>query len=87
MASATDHWFPWLNEQLAKEDIEVIILSLPDSVQPDRERWLDYMVSHVQLDENTVFVAHSLGCLATFNLLEYKKRTLKGLLLVSGFIN
>jgi uncharacterized protein len=87
MAAATDHWFPWLNEQLAKEGIEVTILSLPDSVQPDREKWLDYMVSHVQLDENTIFVAHSLGCLATFNLLEYEKRPIKGLLLVSGFIN
>ena len=53
----------------------------------DDEKALKFYEKAIQLDENTVFVAHSLGCLATFNLLEYKKRTLKGLLLVSGFIN
>lgn len=87
MAAPTDHWFPWLKDQLEKEGIAVSILSLPESAQPDRKKWLAYMVKHVQLDEKTIVVAHSLGCLATFNFLESDKNHLQGLLLVSGFIN
>ena len=86
MAAPTDHWFPWLKDQLEKEGIAVSVLMLPNSEQPDREKWLNYMKENVQLDEKTIMVAHSLGCLATFNFLEFDKNHLQGLLLVSGFI-
>jgi len=87
MASSTDHWFPWLKEKLAIDDIEATILDLPQSAQPDRTRWLRYMKEHVHLNENSIMVAHSLGCLATFNLLEVTRKNIDGLLLISGFVN
>lgn len=87
MASPTDHWFPWLKQQLEQEQIEVNVLALPESSSPSPVRWLKFMQKHVELDEASTIVAHSLGCLASFNLMEVQGKEIEGLLLVAGFIN
>ncbi|UOP01648.1 RBBP9/YdeN family alpha/beta hydrolase [Kingella potus] len=86
-ATADDHWFPWLHTQLAQQGIRTVRVPLPDSGQPDFDRWQQTLAQYIgKPSANDVFVAHSLG---TVSLLHYltatQPRHIGGLVLVSAF--
>ncbi|QNE17839.1 serine hydrolase family protein [Kribbella qitaiheensis] len=89
-ASPEDHWFGWLGGQLDADGIPTTIPLLPDSQAPDPTRWAEVVRTEVGTpDENSIVVAHSLGCLTVLRHL----RSLPGpwrlgtLVLVSGFLD
>ncbi|MQY28774.1 RBBP9/YdeN family alpha/beta hydrolase [Nocardia aurantia] len=87
-ATPADHWFGWLAAQLEAEGVAVTVPALPNPTDPDRHQWAAAVAAELGVvDEHSIVVAHSLGCLAVLRYL----RSLTGawrlgtLVLVSGF--
>lgn len=88
MATPSDHWFQWLKEQLEERGMLVKVLALPDSSSPDPVAWQKTLSEKIdRLNENTFFVAHSLGGISLLTYLEDRlsNKSIGGLVLVSGF--
>ncbi|MFI1161920.1 RBBP9/YdeN family alpha/beta hydrolase [Streptomyces sioyaensis] len=89
-ASPEDHWFGWLAEQLNADGILTTIPALPNPQDPDPAQWAEVVRSDLgALDENSMVVAHSLGCLAVLRYLRSLPDPwhLGTLVLVSGFVD
>lgn len=87
-ASPQHHWFPWLKEKLEARGISVSVLPMPDTANPDPAAWDQFLNKQVAShDENTFFVAHSLGGISLLRHLMSvsKSARIGGLVLVSGF--
>ncbi|WP_045960644.1 RBBP9/YdeN family alpha/beta hydrolase [Xenorhabdus poinarii] len=89
MASSSSHWFPWLKEKLQQQGAEVIVPTMPESSAPEPEAWADMLMDIVpEVDKNSIFIGHSLGCIAVLRHLESirsRYRHLGGYVLVAGF--
>ncbi|MNH58551.1 putative hydrolase YdeN [compost metagenome] len=88
-ASPDSHWFPWLANQVKiNKNIEVMCVPLPNPETPKLSEWLAALDQHTpSLDEDSYFVAHSLGAITLLRFLHDRQETIGGLLLVSGFTN
>ncbi|MFC9239176.1 RBBP9/YdeN family alpha/beta hydrolase [Streptomyces decoyicus] len=89
-ASPEDHWFGWLAEQLNAVGIPTTIPALPNPQDPDPAQWTEAVRADVgTLDENSIVVAHSLGCLTVLRYLCSLPTPwhLGTLVLVSGFVD
>lgn len=89
-ASPDNHWFPWLKEKLVRNNVTSEILSMPTPSQPKVNEWVNALVTNIPYcDENTFFVAHSLGTITLLKYLEKINKIQKvgGIILVSGFAN
>lgn len=87
-ATPANHWFGWLQEQLAADGITADILEMPAPLSPNLQEWLEHLSSKAKLlNQDTYFVAHSLGCVSLLKYLLSAKpqEPLGGLVLVSGF--
>jgi uncharacterized protein len=88
-ASPEDHWFPWLKSELERDGLTLTILKMPNSKSPDASMWTQFIQSNVKApDENTYFIAHSLGCIALLRYLDILSVGAKigGMVLVAGFL-
>ncbi len=82
-------WFPWLMKELALIDIPATSILMPDSHNPDVNKWSETINKYVGDDtENTILVGHSLGAPALLRYLErcLDDKKLGGLVLVAGVI-
>lgn len=84
-ASSDEHWYPWLENALLDIGIQCERLTMPNSHNPIPEEWLAHLEQHIKIDEKTVLVGHSLGCIAILNFLAQKQQYPAGIILVSGF--
>ncbi|HEY9621512.1 MAG TPA: alpha/beta hydrolase [Crinalium sp.] len=88
-ASPHDHWFPWLKEKLIADGATVSVLTLPNSENPSVTAWQNHLRNTISPpNQNTFFVAHSLGCLTLLQYLDAlgKDTTIGGFIFVSGFL-
>ncbi|RDU71267.1 serine hydrolase family protein [Helicobacter aurati] len=82
------HWFMWLRDELSKQHVSTYIPAMPNAANPIPEEWDSTLQSEVKnIDKNTYFIGHSLGCIATLRFLSIlQERTqIGGIILVSGF--
>lgn len=89
-ASPEDHWFRWLADQLGSDGISTTIPALPNSQNPDPLAWAEAVGADLgAVDENSIVVAHSLGCLTVLRQLRSLADPwrLGVLVLVSGFVD
>lgn len=87
-SSSQSEWFPWLKEQVKNIQVKIDIPDMPDSKNPHLETWLDHLRKNaLDIDENTIFIGHSLGCVTALRYILEKNIKIKGAILVSGFIN
>ncbi|TDD91432.1 serine hydrolase family protein [Actinomadura darangshiensis] len=89
-ATPEDHWFGWLAERLRADGIPTTIPALPNPLSPDPAQWTEAVARYLgPLDEHSVVVAHSLGCLAVLRHLRSLPSPwrLGTLVLVSGFVD
>jgi len=87
-ASSKSNWFPWIKEQLETKGIKTYIPNLPNSHNPYLSEWIQYLTETASdIDENTIFVGHSLGCITCIRFLLNKNIKIKGAIFVSGFID
>lgn len=88
-ASASRHWFPWLEQKLTSDNkMSVKVLDMPSPTEPKLEEWIGKLSESIErLDQNTFFIAHSLGCVALLDYFETLKELPKigGIIFVSGF--
>ncbi|MCX7205697.1 MAG: alpha/beta hydrolase [Proteobacteria bacterium] len=85
-AAPSNHWFPWLQDQLATLGVDCHILALPNSSQPNLNAWLAKIEQSVAVhDEDVYFVGHSLGCITVLRHLEQINQAIGGVVLVAGF--
>ncbi len=88
MASPEHHWFPWLQKTLASDGVHVAVLPMPQSDNPQAGAWDAVLRERIgEVDENTYFVAHSLGCITVLKYLSGlpEGKRIGGVILVSGF--
>ncbi len=64
-------WFPWLKRELEKEEIVVDVPEMPDTEEPKMEAWISHLAQIVgDVDDQTYFVGHSIGCQTILRYLE-----------------
>ncbi|REH54718.1 hypothetical protein C7448_102242 [Tenacibaculum gallaicum] len=87
-ASPYSNWFQDFKKNLKNDSIEVSILKMPNSQNPKLSEWVEFLENHVkEINEKTIFVGHSLGCVTILNFLNKLNITkIKGLFLISGFV-
>ncbi|RSO31538.1 RBBP9/YdeN family alpha/beta hydrolase [Acinetobacter lactucae] len=86
-ASIDDHWFLDLKHQIENENTKVTLIPFPDSENPDAEAWQKVLDQNIPVvNENTYFVAHSLGVITLLHFLQrHDYQNIGGIILVSGF--
>lgn len=83
-ANPKKHWFPDLAKNLAQLGVECHCIAMPNTENPNVEQWLNAL-QPLSVDEKTIFVGHSLGCIAILNFLARGYHQPKAVILVSGF--
>lgn len=64
-------WFPWLKKELEKRGFQVKVPIMPEPAEPKIDAWVFYLAQIVgDVDENTFFVGHSIGCQTILRYLE-----------------
>ncbi len=83
-------WLPWLMVELGKKGIYACALAMPDTDNPNLQKWIAEIDHAVAGDyENAYFVAHSLGGSAMLRYLEAlpEGKKIAGALLVAAVID
>jgi predicted alpha/beta hydrolase family esterase len=88
-ATPSDHWFGWLAEHLEFAGIPTLVPALPVPEAPDPRSWLNAAQQIGVPDEDTILIAHSLGCLTVLRYLAAQQEPwrLGTLILVAGFLD
>jgi predicted alpha/beta hydrolase family esterase len=82
-----ENWFPWLKEELEKEGWNVIAPNFPTPKNQSLENWKKAFSEYKDLvNEETIFVAHSLGPSFVLSLLEDMQLLISACYLVAGFV-
>ena len=64
-------WFPWLKTELEKNGFQAHVPAMPEPARPKIEAWVSHLSKTVgDVDENTYFVGHSIGCQTILRFLE-----------------
>jgi len=83
-------WFDWLKQELPEMNIKVDALEMPNTDHPKIEEWVSHLMNTVkEIDEETYFVGHSVGCQAIMRFLEKLPENIKikGCVFVAGWFN
>lgn len=87
-ASPEENWFPWLIQQAQQEKANLKVLRLDPSPIPSLKTWIEQMNDQIDaIDQDSIFIAHSLGCIAVLHYLseKLKQQQIKQVVLVAGF--
>ena len=85
-ATSRDQWLPYLVQYFSAQDWHVVAPDVPNSNDPNLERWLAFLDEQVELTSETVLVGHSMGCPVILSLLERSNVKIRKAILVAGFI-
>jgi len=84
----TEGWFPWLKNKLEKNGFIVEIPTMPDAAEPKINKWVSHLAKVVKdVDIDTYFVGHSIGCQAIMRYIESLdlKKKVGGAVFVAGW--
>ncbi len=82
-----ENWFPWLKVELEKINCKVFIPEFPTPENQSLTTWLNVFEEYNQyVDENSIFVGHSLGPAFILNILEKIEKPVKACFFASGWI-
>lgn len=68
-ANPKSDWFPYLKEKVSERGYKVSLPVMPDTDNPKIKPWVEKLQS-LKVDENTMFVGHSVGCQTILRFLE-----------------
>ncbi len=90
--TSKDDWFPWIKKELEKKGIRVRAFDMPNTGHPKVEEWVKHMEQNINpddVDENTYFIGHSIGCQTILRYLEklHKHKKVGGCVFVAGWFN
>ncbi|MFH1455946.1 MAG: alpha/beta hydrolase [archaeon] len=81
-------WFPWLKQKLEEKGFQVIVPKMPNAEEPKINVWVPFLTELVkEVDEETYFVGHSIGCQTIMRFLETQTNKIGGIIFVAGFFN
>lgn len=88
MSGPENGWKPWLVNQLNKDGIPSVALSMPDTNNPKKEDWVNAIKKVLEKNkaEEVILVGHSLGATTILRFLEESNSSLLGIVLVSGAV-
>jgi len=85
------NWFNWFHNDISKNENQVIIPQFPVGLDyQNYNNWkklLDYYKSTGLIDENTIFIGHSIGSIFIVKYLIENKLKSHKIILISGFNN
>lgn len=83
-----DGWYPWLDKKITNVNNKVFRFNMPDTKTPKIEKWVSELDKQVDdLDENTYFVGHSIGCQTIMRYLESKNvKKIGGILFIAPWL-
>lgn len=82
-----ENWFPWLSSRLNELGHEVIIPKFPTPENQELDIWMEILDEYIEdIDEETIFVAHSLGPSFIFSVLEKIDVKVKACFFIAGFV-
>ncbi len=85
--NSKENWFPWLDAKLSGLGQEIIIPDFPTPKGQNLENWLNEFKKYEnRLDEDSVFVGHSLGAAFALSIIENLNIKIKACYLVCGFV-
>ena len=83
----TENWFPWLKQKLEELNHEVIIPQFPTPENQSLDNWNKVFDEYKnKIDENSIFVGHSLAPAFILSILEHVNMPIKGSFFISGFL-
>lgn len=91
-SSSSGAWFNWLKDSLNKKGFEVESFDMPNTWQPKIEDWVKFLEDNInpeEIDEETYFVGHSIGCQTIMRFLEklHKHKQVGGCVFVAGWFD
>lgn len=84
------NWFPWLKNELAKRKYECIVPSFTIGDKQNYSNWSKILKTYLDIgciNENTIFITHSLGSIFIIKFLIDNKVKINKLITVAGFNN
>ncbi len=84
-ATPDSHWFPWLQTELEHIGIKCRRLTMPQTDTPVAGKWLEHLEQNIEVDEQTLIIGHSLGCIAGLTFLARNYQRPLAAIWVSGF--
>jgi len=83
-----ENWFPWLKKELEQLGHTVFVPKFPTPENQTLENWMDVFDEYIEkIDEDTIFVGHSLGPAFILSLLEKIEKPIKSAFFVANFID
>ncbi len=68
----------WIKEKLTQLGYEIIAPNMPHSHHPKRDEWVSFLARfNDKINENTIFISHSLGCAAVTDFINSLDRKVK----------
>jgi len=81
-------YFKDLINKLKGKNIEVKTFNMPDIDNPQIEEWVGFLQEKIKdVDEETYFIGHSIGCQTIMRFLEKLDKTVAGCIFIAGWIN
>ncbi len=85
------NWYSSVADKLKNKGFEATILDMPDSHHPSISQWVNHLQKCVgEVDEDTYFIAHSIGCRTVMKFLESEVAdgdSCGGVIFVGGWFN
>lgn len=81
-------WFPWLKKELESKGFNVGVPLMPKPEAPEIDSWVTTLKDTAgEVDENTYFVGHSIGCQTIIRFLEGLSESIHigGVVFVAGW--
>jgi uncharacterized protein len=88
-AHPNDLWYPWVKSTLEQAGYVMNIPQMPNPDRPQKAAWLSALESRIsEVDENTYFIGHSVGCQAILRFLDRLPLDHQsgGVVLVAGWV-
>ena len=85
-------WFDWLKKELPKKGFAVKSFDMPNTGNPKIEEWVNYLedkINSEEINEETYFIGHSIGCQTIMRFLEklHKHKKVGGCIFVAGWFD
>jgi uncharacterized protein len=81
-------WYPWIKKELESKGFKVEIPEMPNTAKPQVEKWTNKLKDTLKnIDEDTYFIGHSIGCQAIMRYLEQlpQNKRIGGAVFVAGW--
>ncbi len=84
--SPEENWIPWLRKEIEGRGHQVFVPRFPTPEKQNLENWKQVFIKiKGEVDEESVFVGHSLGAVFALRVIEKLDKPVKACFLVAGF--